>query len=486
MKLNIFKKIFKLFPVFIICLISFKFKKNNITPLFINIFNRFVNDEFFTENNNKCDLLDPIYILAQRFKKYPDLICKNEISEHICYRSSKYDYYNKLYRFPYGTICNIKNFILDPLQSFQSNIIYKGPVDKIYGGSAVLYKGFFKMKCKKRYKFKKFSNIYKNYFDSWEYDDDEKIKDLEELAPGKTIFLISRNQDSPNLFHGLSELINSLAIIYLYNLKPENIQIVFLEGIIIENEPLYDLYTNLISRGNKPLYLRDLNKKYKISSAINIPVAGDSPLFMFIKSPDCKYSIKTYKLINYLINKYLKIPIFQDSFISDNKTYYYPYLTIKNHKLNKKFKKIITFQWRQIWPEGRNNQKRILGNGPKLAELLANNLPDNFLIRLIDTASLPIIQQISIMRNTDYFIGIHGAGLALSIFMPNKSILHEINPYKKNQLLLMMSKLSGHKSHSEIIKNKIININTNEFVFFDHLSFIASVLKNMKKNKFIK
>ena len=146
--------------------------------------------------------------------------------------------------------------------------------------------------------------IYKNYFDSWEYDDDEKIKDLEELAPGKTIFLISRNQDSPNLFHGLSELINCLAIIYLYNLKPENIQIVFLEGIIIENEPLYDLYTNLISRGNKPLYLRDLNKKYKISSAINIPVAGDSPLFMFIKSPDCKYSIKTYKLINYLINKY--------------------------------------------------------------------------------------------------------------------------------------------------------------------------------------
>ena len=97
-----------------------------------------------------------------------------------------------------------------------------------------------------------------------------------------------------------------------------------------------------------------------------------------------------------------------------------------------------------------------MGNGPKLAELLANNLPENFLIRLIDTASLPIIQQISIMKSTDYFIGIHGAGLALSIFMPNNSILHEINPYKKNQLLLLMSKLSSHKSYSEIIKNKII------------------------------
>ena len=452
----------KLFCAFIMCLLSFKFKNDNITPLFKNILKRFNKDEFFQKDNNKCDVLDPIYILAHRFKKYPNLICKNEISEHICYRSSKYDDYNKLYRFPYGTICNIKNFIIDPLQSFQSNIIYKGPIDDIYGGSAILYKGFFRMKCKTRNKFKKFSELYKNYFDSWDYDDeDEKINDLEELAPGKTIFLISRNQDSPNLFHGLSELINSLAIIYLYNLKPENIQILFLEGMILENEPLYDLYTNLISKGNRPLYLRDLNKKYKISSAINIPVAGDSPLFMFIKSPDCKYSIKTYKSINYLINKYLKIPIFQDSFVSDNKTYYYPYLT-------------------------RSNQKRILGNGPKLAELLANNLPDNFLIRLIDTASLPIIQQISIMKNTDYFIGIHGAGLALSIFMPNNSILHEINPYKKNQLLLLMSKLSGHKSYSEIIKNKIINLDTNEFIFFDHLSFIRSILKNMKKNKFIK
>ena len=63
-------------------------------------------------------------------------------------------------------------------------------------------------------------------------------------------------------------------------------------------------------------------------------------------------------------------------------------------------------------------------------------IPSNFLIRLVDTSSLSIIEQISLMKNTDYFIGIHGAGLALSIFMPNNSILHEILPYKKNQLLV--------------------------------------------------
>ena len=141
----IYKKYFILFCAFIMCLLSFIFKDNNITPLFKNILKRLKKEEFFQKDNNKCDVLDPIYIFAHRFKKYPNLICKNEISEHICYTSSKYDDYNKLYRFPYGTICNIKNFILDPLQSFQSNIKYKGPIDDIYGGSAILYKGFFKM-----------------------------------------------------------------------------------------------------------------------------------------------------------------------------------------------------------------------------------------------------------------------------------------------------------------------------------------------------
>ena len=160
--------------------------------------------------------------------------------------------------------------------------------------------------------------------------------------------------------------------------------------------------------------------------------------------------------------------------------------TIKNHKLNISFYKEITIQWRKIWPKGRINQKRILGNGPEIAERLGNVLPDNYLIRLVDSASLPITQQISIMRNTDYFIGVHGAGLSLSIFMPNKSILHEIHPYKKNQLLLLMSKLSGHKSYSDIIKSKIEVIDRNEYIFFDESELVKTVLKHMNQNYFIK
>jgi len=482
---KLFKKYSVLFFILASNLLSFEIKSVHKSQLFNNISERFKSDDFFVKGNEKCNDLDPIYMMGQRLQKPPILICQNEISQHICYQSSKYNHHNKLYKFPNGVICLMKNFTLDPSKSQKSNLIYKGPIDKISRGSAVLSKGFFSMKCKRKKKFKKYSNLYRNYFDSWDYDGKEVKKELEELAPGKIIFFISRNQDSPNLFHGLSELINTLSIMYLFNLNPEDIQIIFLESMILKSEPIYDLYINLISRKNNPIYIRNLKKKYYISSAINIPVAGDSPLFMFIKSPDCKYSIKTYKIINNLINKYLNIPIFNDTFISDNEIFYYPKSIINNYKLNKKFNKIVTIQWRKVWPKGRRNQKRILGNGPELAEILSKNLPNNILVRLVDSAALQIIQQISIMRNTNYFIGVHGAGLSLSIFMPNTSILHEILPYKRNQLLLLMSKLSGHKSYSDILKNKIKIIDENEYIFFDEKAFIKSVLKHMKQNHLI-
>ena len=143
-----------------------------------------------------------------------------------------------------------------------------------------------------------------------------------------------RNQDSPNIFHGFSELINALSMIYLFNLEPEEIQIVFLESMTFNEEPFYDIYRNIISRGNEPIYIKNLNKRYHIASAINVPISYDSPLYLKIICPNCKYSTKTYKIANYLINKYMNISEFNDLFISDNETFYYPEKVIKNHELN--------------------------------------------------------------------------------------------------------------------------------------------------------
>ena len=89
--------------------------------------------------------------------------------------------------------------------------------------------------------------MYETYFSGWDYkcDNCSDSESYEELAPDKTIFFISRNQDSPNLYHGGSEFINALSLMYLLNLDPEDIQIIFLESMVINDDPFYDLYSNL-------------------------------------------------------------------------------------------------------------------------------------------------------------------------------------------------------------------------------------------------
>ena len=261
-----------------------------------------VKENIRPNNNEYCDNLDPIKLFKPRLENSPITICQYEKSKHICYQNNN-EYYNNNLFLKNGTICKMENIVLDPSKSGHTNIIYKGPVDNINRGCPLLSKGFFNMKCKNKKDLENYNYIYKSYFQSWNYTEvNDNNEELEELAPGKTIFFISRNQDSPNIFHGFSELINAISIMDLFDLNPENIQIIFLESITLNNDPLYDLYKNIVSRGGEPIYIRNLKKKYHISSAFHIPINWDSGAFITNNFLNCKYSTKTYKLLNDLIN----------------------------------------------------------------------------------------------------------------------------------------------------------------------------------------
>ena len=182
----------------------------------------------------------------------------------------------------------------------------------------------------------------------------------------------------------------------------------------------------------------------------------------------------------------MNIATYEDKFISDNDTYYYPKSVIDSYKSNIQFKKYITVQWRKVWPKGRTGQYRILGNGPELAEKLANALPKDFLVRLIDTAGMTIREQISLIRKTDYLVGMHGAGLTLAIFMSNKSILHEVLPERNMKVLTFMSAMSGHITYSDILRSTRRYIEGNEYFFFREGHFVRKVLVHMRENNYFK
>ena len=431
-----------------------------------------------------CDFRDPINVFKNRIKNKAIEICKEKNIRHICYINN--EKYNQIFFKKNGTFCTMENIVLDPQKSIQTKLVYKGPVDKKNRGLPILLKGFFNTECNpKKIEFK-FNKLYENYFNSWNYDYniENETDIIEELAPGKIVLFLSRNQDSPNLFFGNNEIINIISMLYLFNLSPEDIKVVFMESIEIPQDPFYDIYKNMISLGGEPVHIKNLKKKYKISKAIHVPILWDNPSFNLLKPVDCDSITKTYQLYNDLIDKYMNIKPFIDTFILNENISYYPEKIINSHKKNNNFTKKVTIQWRRVWPKGRKGQFRLLNNGPQLADKLASVLPNNILIRLINTASLSIREQISLMRNTNYFVGIHGAGLSLSIFLPKLAICHEISHKFQNNRLHSMSSMSGHITYSDILKSEINKDDGNENISLDENEFINSVLNHMKQNNF--
>ena len=502
----------KLIFIFFLLLLTFLFKfgkkeknKENNNKITININNKISRylkyEEEFKNKNSFCDEVDPIFLYKQRTDRGPIIICSGEKSKHICYQNPYNNSYNNVFVHKNGTICLMENIILDPSHSRQTGRSYdRGPTDFSNRGTPLLDKGFFNAQCKLNDSISlKIDKIYNTYFNSWNYEYDIKNEgeNLEELAPGKTVFFMSRNQDSPNLFHGYSDIVNALVLIYLFNLDPEEIQVVFLESMDIpyykeensENkdlprDPFYDIYKKMIGRGGEPIYIKNLKKKYKISKAFHVPLNWDSPLFINIPLPKCESITKTYKFINDFADKYLDIKPYKNKFLSNNENLYYPEAVLKNHESNTKFDKIVTIQWRRVWPKKRRGQQRVLNNGPQLADKLASVLPKNILVRLIDTAQFTMEEQISIMRSTDYLTGLHGAGLTLSMFLPTNSIYHEFHIYDFTSVLGIVSNLSGHKSYVDKVKNTVNNINGNQMVYFDEDDFANRILQRMKENNF--
>jgi len=437
--------------------------------------------------NISCENLDPFTTEKKLLNSKPIFLCKSELAEHICFKNNF-----SFFQLHKGVLCMMKNFYLNFSNWKEDGYVYNGPVNKKTRGQALISNGFFKMQCNLRGNISNYNHYYSRYFNSWEYilnnQSESKVYKKKELCPGKVLFILNRNQDSPNLLIGGAGFINAFSLMYLLRIKPEKIQVLFIESMKINNDPYYNLFKNIISRGGKPLYARNLDKNtiYHVSKAIYVPINWDSPVFCNTEIPTCLKISKTYKVLLKSIFKYMNIPEFFDGANYDKEIFLYP-KSFSNSKLNE-YKKYMTIQWRKPWPKDRKNQQRILGNGEEILEKLDSVLfKEKFLIRLVDTASLSFEEQISLMQKTHYFLGIHGAGMFLSIFLPQKSIAHEIK--SKNRKIpnrpQIAGILSGHKYYSDFINVDIKKIDFQEKYFIDLNDLEKKVFKILTENNFL-
>jgi EGF domain-specific O-GlcNAc transferase len=88
--------------------------------------------------------------------------------------------------------------------------------------------------------------------------------------------------------------------------------------------------------------------------------------------------------------------------------------------------------------------KRRLTNQHRLVASVKSALPRHN-IQLIDFAPLSLYDQLTIVRNTDILVGVHGAGLTHGMFLPPNSAIVEFMPQSlKHRGFRNMAKMLGH------------------------------------------
>ena len=199
--------IFLVLMLFSVCIYHFD---NNVPIKFTHI--DYEKYEEILSGNPKCDLLDPINYFKQRIQEGKFEICNDKNTKHICYKNVN-PYINRLSWVENFVFCKMENIILDPSKSNQSGLVFRGHVDPVNLGYPILSKGFLNTKCNHQNITFPYSKYLVHYFNSWNYDYNNENEKLEELSPGKTIFLMSRNQDSVNLYHGNCEVMNAISML---------------------------------------------------------------------------------------------------------------------------------------------------------------------------------------------------------------------------------------------------------------------------------
>ena len=92
------------------------------------------------KNNISCKSLDPFTTEKKILNSKPIVLCKSELTEHICFKNNFSFFAEKK-----GVICIMKNFFLNFSNWKQDGYIYIGPVNKKTRGQTLISKGFFKI-----------------------------------------------------------------------------------------------------------------------------------------------------------------------------------------------------------------------------------------------------------------------------------------------------------------------------------------------------
>lgn len=241
---------------------------------------------------------------------------------------------------------------------------------------------------------------------------------MEHVPPGNCDLYIDKQAfiiklDSPaNLYHYLSSFLNLYATLHLNNKFSDDNQIIIWDNQLPRSK--FDTLWKAFTR-NPLKSITDFENKrvcFKKFVFTLMPRMVDGLFYNTKLTPGCSKSGLFDAFNKHVLHK---LKISQD---------------IKNNILHNStscgvIEKIkITFSIRST------PHRRIL-NQEELAAAIEQE-SNHFLVQLVDFQKQNFLDQLKIVHNTDILIGIHGAGLAHTLFLPDWAVLYELHACQDN------------------------------------------------------
>lgn len=233
---------------------------------------------------------------------------------------------------------------------------------------------------------------------SWRSVDHQCKKTL----PGVTLLVF--RDDAFNVFHSLANILNSFLSLLILNIKPKVDRVVILDTL--QDGPYFSSWKAFSDNVIR------LNEEVCFEKAVYSIPGGSNFIWKDVWVPNnCYHSSVLKSYIRFMLKHY----------------------NLLEQKRREKESPIrITFSVRKFKP-GATPGRRIM-NEDELVNILKNEIktptrkpvPTNIVV--IDFGTIPFEKQIELMRNTDIYIGMHGAGMTHLIYLPDEAVVIELFP----------------------------------------------------------
>ena len=234
-----------------------------------------------------------------------------------------------------------------------------------------------------------------------------------------TTYLLARDEDCENSFHSTADFTNMHLVANILDVDPANQQVMLWDRH--KDGPYTDLISKAFAGGRKLLRNDHYGQKKVLFKKLIFHLESPAGLiFPKVARPGQLRCKSTWLFTSYAQH------VLQSFGLWDTPPPAIPHATllVRNRTPTK-------------------NVGRIMSNPQEVeAVLREGNMMTH---QVVDTAQLPFVKQLELIRQTNILIGVHGAGLMLILFAADEAVLLEIHPsYRQDRHFRHASRMVGH------------------------------------------